>query len=38
MIIIGAGPHSKVVADILLQNQQYEIIGLVDDLEKVFSA
>lgn len=34
MIIIGAGPHSKVVADILLQNQQYEIIGLVDDLDK----
>lgn len=34
LVIIGAGPHAKVVADILYQNGQYEIIGLVDDIDK----
>lgn len=30
LIIIGAGPHAKVVADILKQNNEYEIAGLID--------
>jgi UDP-perosamine 4-acetyltransferase len=30
LVIIGAGPHAKVIVDIFLQNQEYEIEGLVD--------
>lgn len=31
VVIIGAGPGGEVVADILLSNTDYEIIGFVDD-------
>lgn len=30
ILLIGAGGHSKVVADILQQNMEYEIAGLID--------
>lgn len=33
-MIIGAGPHAKVIVDILIQNHEYELIGLVDAKEK----
>lgn len=33
VLIIGAGGHAKVIADILQQNMEYEIIGLVDPQE-----
>lgn len=29
-VIVGAGGHAKVIADILLQNGEYEIVGLID--------
>ena len=29
-LIVGAGGHAKVVADILLQNKEHEIVGLID--------
>lgn len=31
MVIIGAGGHSHVIADILLQDEKYEVVGLVDN-------
>lgn len=31
IIIIGAGGHSKVVADIILNQEKYEIVGLIDN-------
>lgn len=31
LIILGSGGHSKVVIDILLQNNEYEIVGLIDN-------
>lgn len=34
LIIIGAGPHAKVITDILQQSGQYEIVGLIDGLDK----
>lgn len=34
VVIVGAGPHAKVIADILTSNHQYEIVGLVDRQEK----
>lgn len=34
VLIIGAGGHSKVIVDILQQNMEYEIIGLVDQSGK----
>lgn len=34
LVIIGAGSHAKVIVDILQQNEQYEIIGLVDNVGK----
>lgn len=30
VIIVGAGGHAKVIADIILQNGEYEIAGLID--------
>ncbi len=37
VIIIGAGGHAKVIADILLENGEYNIIGLIDsDKNKSF--
>lgn len=30
LVIIGAGPHSKVILDIFLQMDKYEIVGLTD--------
>ena len=30
VVIIGAGGHAKVIVDILQQNEEYEIVGLVD--------
>lgn len=35
VIIIGAGGHSKVVIDILKENNQFNIIGLLDDDENM---
>lgn len=32
IVLIGAGPHAKVVADILIDNHEYEIAGLVDSV------
>lgn len=29
-VIIGAGPHSSVIAEILLQTKAYEIVGMID--------
>lgn len=34
MVIVGAGGHAKVIADIIRQNGKYEIVGLVDGLDK----
>ena len=31
VLLVGAGGHAKVAADILLQNQDYEIAGIVDE-------
>lgn len=37
VVILGAGGHAKVIADILLQNNEYEIVGLVDSrIEQTF--
>lgn len=33
LIIIGAGPHSEVIVDIIEQCHQYEIVGLTDQKE-----
>lgn len=33
-LIVGAGGHAKVVADILQQNAEYEIVGLIDKEER----
>ena len=33
-VIVGAGGHAKVIADILLQNGEYEIAGLIDKTAK----
>ncbi len=30
ILVIGAGGHSKVIVDILQQNMEYEVIGLID--------
>ena len=30
VVIIGAGPHSKVIIDILTERSEYEIVGLTD--------
>ncbi len=30
ILIIGAGPHSKVIIDMVLEESKYEIVGLVD--------
>lgn len=30
LVIIGAGPHSKVILDIFLQMKEYEVVGLTD--------
>lgn len=30
VVLIGAGPHAKVIADMLLQMPQYEVVGLID--------
>lgn len=34
VLIIGAGGHSKVIVDILQQNMEYEITGLIDQAGK----
>lgn len=34
VILVGAGGHAKVAADILLQNQVYEIAGIIDEKEE----
>ena len=33
-VIIGAGPHSSVIAEIFLQNKEYEIVGMIDNESK----
>lgn len=33
IIIIGAGGHSKIVIDIVEENKEWNIIGLLDDNE-----
>jgi UDP-perosamine 4-acetyltransferase len=34
IVIIGAGGHARSVIDIILQNQQYDVIGCVDNAEQ----
>ncbi len=34
IVIIGAGPHAKVVVDVIKSENRYDIIGLVDKVEK----
>ena len=31
VILVGAGGHAKVIADIILQNKNYEVAGIVDE-------
>lgn len=33
VLVVGAGGHAKVIVDILQQNREYEVIGLVDQPE-----
>lgn len=33
LIIIGAGPHAKVIIDIIKENETYEIIGCLDHIQ-----
>lgn len=33
IVIVGAGPHSEVIIDLLEQMGQYEIVGLTDEIE-----
>lgn len=35
--VIGKGGHSKVIKDIILSNQEYEIVGYLDDLYEDFT-
>ena len=30
LLVIGAGGHAKVIVDILQQNMEYEVVGLID--------
>lgn len=36
VVIIGAGPHSKVIIDILTEANEYEIVGLTDQISEGF--
>jgi acetyltransferase EpsM len=31
IVVVGQGGHSKVIADLILSNQKYEIVGFLDD-------